>query len=90
MIFECSCVDGFTGDFCEFKTEQDHLLFFHSQINGPNHYILNADERLIGGVRAIDEDFDNFGSCSTVFYGEAMIFGGWNSIDGMYFNRQVQ
>ena len=28
-IFECSCVDGFTGDFCEFKTEQNQLLYIN-------------------------------------------------------------
>ena len=41
-IFECSCADGFTGDFCEFKTEQDHLLFVHEN----DALIFNADGRL--------------------------------------------
>ena len=36
--FECSCTDGFNGDFCEFKTEQDHLLFL-SRIWNDGEYI---------------------------------------------------
>ena len=31
--FECSCMNGFTGDFCEFKTEHDHLLFVGTTSN---------------------------------------------------------
>ena len=26
QTFECLCVDGFTGDFCEFKTEQNQFI----------------------------------------------------------------
>ena len=71
-IFECSCVDGFTGDFCEFKTEQDHLLFFD---NKNVQYVLNANGRLIEERAVDDEQIAAYGSCSTVFKGEAIIFG---------------
>ena len=81
-IFECSCIDGFTGDFCEFKTEQDHLLFVHFKIP----LVFNADGRLIEENAVIDEQVEVYGSCSTMLNGEAIIFGGWN---GMNIERQV-
>ena len=81
-IFECSCFDGFTGDFCEFKTEQDHLLFVYGVIP----LVFNADGRLIEENAVIDEQADAYGSCSTMLNGEAIIFGGkWASI----YYRQV-
>ena len=55
MIFECSCVDGFKGDFCESKTEQDHLLFF-SRRN--IQYVFNADGELIE-ERSVGEQTDS-------------------------------
>ena len=70
-IFECSCADGFTGDFCQFKTEQDHLLFVWD--NDP--FVFNADGRLIENA-VIDEQAGAYGSCSTMLNGEAIIFGG--------------
>ena len=47
--FECSCADGFTGDFCEFKTDQDHLLFVYHKWPGEwkNYLVFNADGKLI-------------------------------------------
>ena len=80
-IFECSCADGFTGDFCEVKTEQDHLLFVHR--NTP--LLFNANGRLIEASVVIDEQVEVWGSCSTMLNGEAIIFGAWNS----NFYRQV-
>ena len=65
-------MDGFTGDFCEFKTEQDHLLFVHDK----TPLIFNAEGRLIEENAVIDEQTDAFGSCSTMLNGEAIIFGG--------------
>ena len=71
-IFGCSCLVGFTGDFCEFKTEQDHLLFIHRE----NPLVFNADGRLIEENAVIDEQAYAFGSCSTMLNGEAIILGG--------------
>ena len=78
-------MDGFTGDFCEFKTEQDHLLFvgreFNDTIDIP--LVFNPDGRLIDVNAVIDEQASTYGSCSTMFNGEAVLFGGW------YLQRQV-
>ena len=74
-IFECSCADGFTGDFCEFKTEQAHLLFVWR--NDP--LVFNADGRLIEENAVIYEHAYARRSCSTMLNGEAIIFGGWDS-----------
>ena len=79
-IFACSCADGFTGDFCEFKTEQDHLLFVGGYSNWENfNLVFNADGRLIEKNTAIDKQVEVTDSCSTMFNGEAIIFGGSNS-----------
>ena len=76
QIFECSCADGFTGDFCEFKTEQDHLLFVHRT----TPLVFNADGRLIEENVVIEQQASASGSCSTMLNGEAIIFGSpWNS-----------
>ena len=87
--FECSCIDGYTGDFCEFKTEQYHLLFLSRYLdsefikNPP--MVFNADGRLMEENAVIDEQAGALESCSTMLNGEAIIFGG-NSPD---FVRQV-
>ena len=78
-IFECSCGVGFTGDFCEFKTEQDHLLFLHDK----TPWVFNATGRLIEENAVIDEQVDFDASCSTMLNDKAMIFGGSN------YRRQV-
>ena len=74
-IFECSCVDGFTGDFCEFKTEQDHLLFIDEEWD-PNSdesiyipLVFNVDGRLIEENAVIDQQAGAYGSCSTILNG---------------------
>ena len=72
-IFNCSCADGFTGDFCEFKTQQDHLLFVYDI----TPLVFNADGRLIEENYVIDEQAEVWGSCSTMLNGEAIIFGGY-------------
>ena len=74
-IFKCSCADGFTGDFCEFKTEQDHLLFVYLE----TPLVFNADGRLIEENAVIDQQVNVYVSCSTMLNGEAIIFGGCNS-----------
>ena len=71
-IFECSCADGFTGDFCEFKTAQDHLLFIHREIP----FVFNADGRVIEENAVIEGQAGALSSCSTMLNGEAIIFGG--------------
>ena len=95
-IFECSCADGFTGDFCEFKTEQDHLLYLNTEstidyklnIQGPIQFIYNAAERLIEESAVIDDQAIVYQSCSTMLNGEALIFGGYG-IQGYDALRQV-
>ena len=79
--FECSCADGFKGDVCQFKTEQDHLLFIHEK----TPLVFNADGRLIEENAVLDDQVSVYGSCSTMLNGEAIIFGGRNS----NFERQV-
>ena len=74
-IFECSCADGFTGDFCEFKTEQDHLLFMDQWYP----LVFNADGRLMEENAVIDQQTGAYWSCSTMLNGEAIIFGGGGS-----------
>ena len=81
-ILECSCADGYTGDFCEFRTEQDHLFFVHS--NTP--LVFNADGTLIEEIAIIDQQAGADKSCSTMLNGEAIILGGYYSD----IERQVQ
>ena len=78
--FECSCIDGYTGIFCEFKIKQDHLLFVHKK----TPLIFNADGKLIEENAVIDQEVEIYESCLTMLNGEAIFFGGW---DLMY--RQV-
>ena len=70
---ECSCIDGYTGDFCEFKTEQNHLLFLHQE----TPLVFNADGNLIEENADIEGHVEIEGSCSTMLNGEPIIFGGW-------------
>ena len=79
-IFECSCADGFTGDFCEFKTAQDHLLFVYEK----RRRVFNADGRLIEKNAINDEHVKIDGTCSTMMNGESIIIGGYGK-----FKRQV-
>ena len=68
-------MDGFTGEFCEFKTDQDHLLLFDKIIP----LVFNGNGKLID-ENAVNQDEVNVnGSCSTMLNGEAVIFGGWSS-----------
>ena len=71
-MFECSCADGFAGDFCEFQTEQDHLLYVYEN----DTLVFNADGRLIEENAIIEVQTGSYGSCSTMLNGEAIIFGG--------------
>ena len=71
---ECSCIDGYTGDFCEFKTEQNYLLFLHQE----TPLVFNADGNLIEENADIEGHVEVEGSCSTMLNGEPIIFGGKN------------
>ena len=83
QISECSCIDGFTGNFCEWKIPQNepkNLLF----ITERHLYVFGTDGKLIGKSDIIDKQAGAYFSCSTMMNGEAFIFGG----DG-HLNRQV-
>ena len=68
-------MDGFTGEFCEFKTEQDHLLF----IDGFNPLVFNGNGKLMDENAEIEDKINVRGSCSTMLNGEAVILDGWHS-----------
>ena len=72
-IFECSCVDGFTGDFCEFKTEQNQLLF----ISDYDYSFFGDQGQRIEKKFTFDNNANAYGSCFTMLNGEALIFGGY-------------
>ena len=67
-IFECACQDGFKGDFCEFKTEQNHISI--------GNYIINTE----GGIESTTGPHENWDHCVTMFKGEAIIFHHYNEV----------
>ena len=71
-MFECSCADGFTEDFCQFKIEQDHLLF----VLGNDLLVSDGNGRLIEENVIMDAQVGFHESCLTMLNGEAIIFGG--------------
>ena len=89
---ECSCKDGFSGDFCEFKTEQDHLSAIDYYSTSPSlefiQFIFNPDGsrpgRPMKKKTVVDENAGAWFFCSTMFNGESVIIGG---IRGLH--RQV-
>ena len=80
-IYECSCVDGFTGEFCQFKTEQDHLLVF----DWSNPLVFNGNGKMIDENAVNKVGLDVYESCSTMLNGEAVIF----AAESRYTKRQV-
>ena len=82
-VIECSCPDGFTGDFCEFKTDQNHLLYLNFDQYSSNdlRYVFNNDGELIGGRSVVSSDIIDESttiemvSCTTILHGEAVILG---------------
>ena len=92
-IFECSCLSGFDGIFCEFNIEAHHLLFISTTVNDFNNQfkdklVFNKDGRLIGESASIGENSGAYRSCSTMFNGETIIFGG-NYVEPTDISRQV-
>ena len=71
-VFECSCPLGFTGDFCEFKAEQDHLLYLYLNAT----LVFNGDGKFVTESVAVDANSEAYRSCFTMLNGEAVIFGG--------------
>ena len=67
-------MNGYTGDFCEFKGEQDHLLF----VSNKSPLVFDADERLFEEDAVIDMQAEAYGFCSIILNGEAISFGGIN------------
>ena len=70
-IFECSCANDFTGDFCEFKTEQNQLVY----INDINGFVFNDEGQRIETRFTINNNAQAESSCFTMLNGEAVIFG---------------
>ena len=92
-MFECDCALGYTGDFCEFKVEQDHLLFVGTTVNDfgnqfKDKLVFNSNGTLIGESTSIGENSGAYRSCSTMLNGETIIFGG-NHDQPTNINRQV-
>ena len=77
-FFKCSCIDGFTGDFCEFKIKQDHMLLIGVRYWSNQYYseeeslLFNASGRLMGKINNIIEEI--YPSCATILNGEAVLF----------------
>ena len=88
-IFECACANGFTGDFCEFKTEQNQLLYLGPGDFGlpggsfSNGFVANVEGQLISESITFDDNVEGSEFCFTMLNGEAVIFG------GELFQRQV-
>ena len=75
-------MDGFTGEFCEFKTEQDNLLllvpneswtYCSPDVTIPK--IFNDDGKLIERTVVNQHEITFDQTCSTMLNGEAIIFG---------------
>ena len=87
-------MDGFTGDFCEFKTGEDHILAITSSgnIDYPIitiDFIFNAAGERIRKKFNVDDQSGAYGSCSTMLNGEAFIFGGYDFNNQMNMDQQV-
>ena len=81
--FECICVDGFTGLFCEHINVNDHFIFFF----GFNFIIFDQFRKQMEQNIKINSLIPKppiYQSCSTIFNGISYIFG------GLHFPKQVQ
>ena len=81
-IFRCICPNGFTGDFCEFKTEQNKLLY----INDKNGFVMDEKGQILDRSLSFDDNIGVIKSCSTMLNGEAVIFGGSDTRQVMKFS----
>ena len=81
QIFECLCVDGFTGDFCEFKAEQNQLFYMYASFEDrffvANGFVANVEGQLISESITFDDNVEGDGFCFTMLNGKAVIFGGY-------------
>ena len=82
--FECSCANGFTGDFCEFKAEQNRLLYLVFNVG----YVLTDDVQFIQKSLTFDGNVGAYDSCFTMLNGETVISGGVLSLERLL-SRQV-
>ena len=64
-------MNDFTGDFCEFKTEQTQLVY----INDINGFVSNDEGQRIETRFTINNNAQADSSCFTMLNGEAVIFG---------------
>ena len=70
-IFECLCPNGFTGVFCEFKADQNQLLYLEDRRNA---LVFNDEAQLLKSL-TLDDDVGTDESCFTMLNGEAVLFG---------------
>ena len=85
--FSCNCDSGFTGYFCEFKSSDDDLFFlstpakyFGANSSQSNYFVLNSMGKYEDYNVVIGENSGAYRSCSVMFNGEAIIFGGNHGI----------
>ena len=85
--FSCKCNFGFTGYFCESISPNDYLLFlstsakyFGANSSQSNYFVLNSMGKYEDYNVVIGENSGAYRSCSVMFNGEAIIFGGNHGI----------
>ena len=68
----CKCKEGFSGQFCEHIQGYDELLFL--RLN--NTLIFDTNGITIEKNLLLENNLLIHRACSTIFYGEAILFGG--------------
>ena len=71
--FECICINGFTGDFCQHKQESDYLLFLIDTKAEIYNVTENNNPQIVHDLRM---NFPIYQSCSTMLNGLSLVFGG--------------
>ena len=70
---ECSCIQGFTGKFCEYSEKAQNIFF----IQGNQTLLFTEEGSVIGKTSSIlDDNIDFIDSCSIMLNGQTIIFGG--------------